>query len=393
MQQVFRTLDPKARRREISGMARNARLNSRPNRRLGDARHPLRRGGYVHRFYCQLDDTRRLAVLQDLGVEYIRSFGHSKKVPALRDLASCDVDYRDVDRFLLSTSSTDGLLLFGQFFARRLNGLWDDAVDLLGSRADRPSADDLREMVDTLLKRYSPESVGMFLAAAVEVNLPAKNQLREFNEFDHLVCPFLFDNLESGQAREVPEVEVDPEVRQNRRLRRQQSTLLRQRVGRQREQSRPATRALENKVRRNPVEVAEESSNSLEESPIVSLPVARLDHPRLGRGNINLSDEPVGRIGSAFIRWGPLPDQGKARPVVIVGTSTSHLWVRPIFTNDYKAGLWRAVVIDDWREAGLDHKSFVSPDVIRIRRARCIIGSRSLTLEDWNRVCRGEVHD
>ena len=101
----------------------------------------------------------------------------------------------------------------------------------------------------------------------------------------------------------------------------------------------------------------------------VKLEVGRLNHPRLEPSATNLSNDPVGRIGCAFIWWDPQPEQGKARPVLIVRGNASHLWIRLIFTRDFKAGLWRAVVINNWRGAGLDHESFVSPDGIRINRS------------------------
>lgn len=360
-------------------------------RRFGDLRHQLRRGGDAHRYYCSLDDDQRIGLLHYLGVAHIQHFGHTKKIRALREISSTEPDFWLVDQFLLSLEPKDGVVAFGQFFASHLNDLWDEAVVVLGDRAEHPSASDIGMMVDDLLDRFPQELIGIFLAAAVEVGLPAKQEVCDFNEFEHRLCPFLAGNVEQANTVEPREIDVDPEVRLKRRERRRQDRQRREEIRLQRDESRRLAKQLDERDCRSQPTASQDSPS--DELPLdVEIELERLNHPRLGPSATNLSNDPVGRIGCAYIWWGQQPEQGKARPVLIVGSSASHLWIRPIFTRDFKAGLWRAVVINDWRDAGLDHESFVSPDVIRINRKRCVIGASSLTLLDWNRVCRGEVH-
>jgi hypothetical protein len=101
----------------------------------------------------------------------------------------------------------------------------------------------------------------------------------------------------------------------------------------------------------------------------------------------------VGYVWEAYISWGPKAGEGKKRPVLVIASNRTRVWVRPIFTNDYKAGLWRSVIINDWEQAGLDHQSYVSVDILELSARKCTVGKAKLTLEDWNRVCRGEVHE
>ncbi|NBW91759.1 MAG: hypothetical protein EBR53_04790, partial [Actinobacteria bacterium] len=87
------------------------------------------------------------------------------------------------------------------------------------------------------------------------------------------------------------------------------------------------------------------------------------------------------------------PDEGKVRPCVIVAVAPKYYIVRPIFSRASRyAGVWRAVQIYDWQQAGLDHESVVGHETqkIALDKIRSHIGE--LSLSDWNRICRGEVN-
>jgi len=289
-------------------------------------------------------------------------------------------------------SARDGVAAIGDFFGPALSNVWDEVVSSLDDRAEWPTVDDLQTMSDKVLEIYPVEWLGMLLAAAVEVKVKACDRLVEFSQTQHPVCPFILDSSTQSHPLPAESREVDPAVRDLRRARRVQRGLKRQQVRDQREQSKKVARDFGSKGRITESLSETPSLEVTQQSADPEINASRLAHPRLPIQATNRVDVPVGLIGSAYIYWGPLADQGKLRPVLIVGSSASHLWVRPIFTNDFKAGLWRAVEVADWRRAGLDHASYISIDVLRIKRTRCNVGSRGLTDADWNRVCRGEVH-
>ena len=374
-------------------MARRKLRNVRPNRRFGDPQHALRRGGLAHRFYCSLDEERRRHLLESVGTDYVRYVGHVRRVPLLRDFDDHVDRWTSVDQYLLSHEVSDGVLMVGYFFGRHLNQIWDEAVEILGRHADTPTVDEVRQMADVLCDEHSPEWVGLFLAAAVEVKLRAKSQLLEFNESPHRACPFVISEPTSVQDVVVLDKEVDSETRERRRDRRRVERAKRKDLREQREAARAEAREHETRARNSAAVTAQDSDRREDDVPDVPIEIRRLLHPRLPAAASNTDNDPVGRIGCAFVRWGPQPEQGKARPVVVIGSNHRYVWVRPIFTNDFKAGLWRSVVIHDWKAAGLDHASYVSIDILRIRRDRCVMGNGLLTVRDWNRVCRGEVHD
>ena len=374
-------------------MTRRKLRNVRPNRRFGDPHHALTRGGLAHRFYCSLDEERRRHLLESVGTDYVRHVGHVRRVPLLREFDGHVDQWTSVDQYLLSHEVSDGILMVGYFFGRRLNQIWDEALEILGGHADTPTVDEIRQMADVLCDGYSPEWVSLFLAAAVEVKLRAKSQLLEFNDLLHPVCPFIVFENTTDREVVVLEKEVDSETRERRQSRRRVERAKRKELRVQREVARAEAREHEKRDRKGPAVTTSDEVFRGDDVPEVEIEIRRLFHPRLPKSVANPDNDLVGRIGCAFVRWGPQPEQGKARPVLVVGGNHQYVWVRPIFTNDFKAGLWRSVVIHDWKAAGLDHASYVSIDILRIRRERCVMNEGSLSVRDWNRVCRGEVHD
>jgi hypothetical protein len=101
---------------------------------------------------------------------------------------------------------------------------------------------------------------------------------------------------------------------------------------------------------------------------------------------------PVGHVAVAFVRWGASAEQGKHRPVVVVGATATHAWVRGIYSRDVVLGRWRATQINDWREAGLDHPSYVEDEIREYKRSKVKVSPQRLSDADWNRICIGEVH-
>ena len=117
-------------------------------------------------------------------------------------------------------------------------------------------------------------------------------------------------------------------------------------------------------------------------------------HPLISRfGESAGTHEDVSRVGSTFVRFSGDPEgHGKERPVLVIAKTSKHFVVRPIYSHArWPAGSWRAVEIVEWKEAGLANNSFVGDETHRVRHKNLTLKGK-LTLQDWNRVCLGEVN-
>lgn len=362
--------------------------------RLGEGQMQLRRGGDAHRFYCSLSKTERLDFLQTVGIKVIQRVGHDRGIDTLRNCAAELTDLSQVDDFLILSQDTKTMWIIGEIFGPRLNEVWDQASQTLGIHADAPTVGHLQNMCEVLMEEFSPTEVRLFLAAAFEVKMPCHKELVELSEADHPWSKFLSNTCGDDTPASTPLViEVDEATKVKRRERRREERKQRSAQRQQRDQSEQTPRLLKQRAKNGDQQTQSESVPEEGGFDGVPLEISRIAHPHLDERATNESKKPVGYVWEAYISWGPKAGEGKKRPVLVIASNRTRVWVRPIFTNDYKAGLWRSVIINDWEQAGLDHQSYVSVDILELSARKCTVGKAKLTLEDWNRVCRGEVHE
>ncbi len=362
--------------------------------RLGEPPMGLRRGGETHRLYCSLLKEERLDFLQKVGTKAIQRVGYDRRIALLRDSTSVSSDFGLIDDFLLSSQESGTMWIVGQIFGPRLSEVWEQASQTLGVNADAPTVKHLEEMCEVLMEEFSPQEVRLFLAAAWEVKMRCHRELVALSEADNPWANFLLNTRGDDTAPTIPlPSEVDESIKVKRRERRQAEKIQRSEQRQQRDRSEQGSRKFRQRAKNGNQQTQPEGVPKELGFDRVPVEIARMVHPHLNKMASNVSEEPVGCVGKAYIRWGPKEGQGKARPVLVIASNRRRVWVRPIFTNDYKAGLWRSVIIKDWEKAGLDRQSHVSINVIELSISLCRVGKAKLSLADWNRVCQGEVHE
>ena len=268
--------------------------------------------------------------------------------------------------------------------------------ETLGEHFENPSARRISELTDILLAEFGPIRTKLFYADAIDGLAKAKpHLLREIASRSELAIDlFVHDEspLEAPESRPAPTEERKESRKEKRKSDKVARALLRKQetdarvIEKQRLLEKKRITEAENVADRTVSDIAEDMSQ---------IAVSKLQHGHLKRYlKASTSHAQTGQVKWGFISYGKNdPDEGKVRPCVIVAVAPRYYIVRPIFSRASRyAGVWRAVQIYDWQQAGLDHESVVGHETqkIALDKIRSHIGE--LSLGDWNRICRGEVN-
>jgi hypothetical protein len=268
--------------------------------------------------------------------------------------------------------------------------------EALGENFENPSARRISELTDILLAEFGPIRTKLFYADAIDGLAKAKpHLLKEIASRPELTIDlFVHDQspLEAPESRPAPTEERKVSRKEKRKSDKVARALLRKQetdaraIEKQRLLEKKRITEAENTADRTVSDIAEDMSQ---------IAVSKLQHGHLKRYlKASTSHSQTGQVKWGFISYGKNdPDEGKVRPCVIVAVAPRYYIVRPIFSRASRyAGVWRAVQIYDWLQAGLDHESVVGHETqkIALDKVRSHIGE--LSLSDWNRICRGEVN-
>lgn len=268
---------------------------------------------------------------------------------------------------------------------------------LLGDNYDNPTARQVRKLTKTLLEEFGPIKTKVFYGGAIDGEVSAsRHLLKELSRRPELEIELY---VHDDSKVNVPEPKPGPTetIKQSRREHRRSAR-----------DSRAARRAQNEASRRQkklyrssrPKSVESISSSDDENQAKIVAPsqiaLVKLRHPHLNRYRRASTDHPdVGTVKGAFVSFGKdNPSEGKFRPCVIVAVGPHYCIVRPIYSHvSHFAGRWKAVVLDDWKDAGLDHESVVGHKTHKVKREAFGRPIGKLSINDWNRVCRGEVNN
>lgn len=375
----------KKRRKGVAVKARTASFE--------DDRRPLKRGGEVHRLFVSFAPEIRKELLCDVGLSQLRRVGNGRKVELLRNLTDIRVDFSRIDPYICSVNPQHGITIPGAILGPQLGTLLEQAIKILGSNSGRPSVGQLESMCDSLARDHRPEWIKLFLAALVEAHFPSRPEAIEVNQSPRWGGFLVIEEPKGGaqNPKFTGLTEADAETKSQRALRRRMERD--ERSSRQRQRDEAMAAAGRHSSPRS--DVAEQKPTKTVPRPKKSSPliiVSALEYPMLPRQATITKGAPVMYLYWMYISWGPDQGDGKVRPVLVVGANSSSVWVRPCYSEDWLAGRWRAVEILDWKAAGLTKGSYVSIGLVKLSRKSLRERIGQMSLNDWNRVCRGEVH-
>ena len=268
--------------------------------------------------------------------------------------------------------------------------------ETLGEDFENPSARRISELTDILLTEFGPILTKLFYADAIDGLAKAKpHLLKEIASRPELAIDlFVHDEspLEAPESRPGPTEERKFSRKEKRQSDKAARALLRKQetdarvIEKKRLLEKKRSTEVESTVDRTVSDIADDMNQ---------IAISKLQHGHLKRYlKASTSHSQTGQVKWGFISYGKNdPDEGKVRPCVIVAVAPRYYIVRPIFSRASRyAGVWRAVQIYDWQQAGLDHESVVGHETqkIALDKIRSHIGE--LSLSDWNRICRGEVN-
>ena len=268
--------------------------------------------------------------------------------------------------------------------------------EALGESFENPSARRISELTDILLAEFGPIRTKLFYADAIDGLAKAKpHLLKEIASRPELAIDlFVHDEspLEAPESRPAP----TEERKVSRKEKRKSDKVARALLRKQETDARliEKQRLLDKKRVPEVGDTADRTDSGITVD-VNQIAVSKLQHGHLKRYlKASTSHAQTGQVKWGFISYGKNdPDEGKVRPCVIVAVAPRYYIVRPIFSRASRyAGVWRAVQIYDWQQAGLDHESVVGHETqkIALDKIRSHIGE--LSLGDWNRICRGEVN-
>jgi len=339
--------------------------------------------------HIETEDLRKLlSGLKSKELQFVAEQLHIRPMPVNGITTSMAELVRSTSLKLFNSGRTEGLC---EVISRPLQ---ERTREILGKSFEDPSSKSISKLTQVLIDEFGPLKTKFYYAGAIDVQANATPLLlKEITQRPELQID-LFLHDETHAEEQTPRPAPSAELKQTRKDRRASEKEIRSEQRRQVELTRQADKkriADQQEKLQNAVTVIA----SPIQVPEASIEIAKLEHRHLTRYvRAQTTHDLVGQVFWGFISYGKDdPDLGKRRPCVIVAVAPKYFIVRPVFSRASRyAGSWRAVLIENWNEAGLDHESLVGHDTQKISKNKIASRIGSLTIHDWNRICRGEVN-
>ena len=270
--------------------------------------------------------------------------------------------------------------------------------EVLKESYEDPNESELEELTPRLVEKFGEFRTQLLYASLIDDEAKAAEIARKILS-ESGILPIRENIRPQGQIPTLLVTEpISDDVKRGRKENRAKERDLKAAKRTQRREVELEQKAIRKLQKKN--QVVKTARADREPKPVVAttdaLPFVntKRTHPLISRfGEDAGIHEDVSRVGSTFVRFSGDPEgHGKERPVLVIAKTSKHFVVRPIYSHArWPAGSWRAVEILEWKEAGLANSSFVGDETHKVKHKNLTLKGR-LTLQDWNRVCLGEVN-
>ena len=332
---------------------------------------------YVRRGLLKIDAATVLAAVDELQLR-----GNSKVSAVVGMPLRTLQQRRDVSAFAASAPIAAVQALLELLAMEPL----ERVIEELGDHADTPTYEQLAGAIDRLLTNgASNDDVVALLTHAIGEEFPAaphcRRLLEERPEFELPPLPSVVPSSTLLVAKEV-----DPEIREQRRARREAEKNLKK-AKKSAELSRPPrlSKVKSPKVTAPTAQRVEGNTDTstveVERRPMKLTPVEEIEfntsHPLVG--TVVLAEVPFDAEDAS------IPERkAKERPALVVAASDAAILVRGIYSN---SGVTR-VLFSPWRRLKLDHPSYVDVARTAVRELQMneIVRLGRLTDFEWNQL-------
>ena len=339
--------------------------------------------------HIETEDLRKLlSGLKSKDLQFVAEQLHIRPMPVNGITTNMAELVRSTSLKLFKSGGTEGLC---EVISRPLQ---ERTREILGKSFEDPSSKSIRMLTQVLIDEFGPLKTKIYYAGSIDSQANATPLLlQELAQRPELrIDLFLHDETptEEQTPRPTPSTELKQSRKDRRASEKENRSEQRRQVALTRQADKKRIADQQEKLKNNAPVIA-----SPIQVPEASIEIAKLEHRHLTRYvRAETTHDLVGQVFWGFISYGKDdPDLGKRRPCVIVAVAPKYFIVRPVFSRASRyAGSWRAVLIENWHDAGLDHESLVGHDTQKISKNKIASRIGSLTIHDWNRICRGEVN-
>jgi hypothetical protein len=269
-------------------------------------------------------------------------------------------------------------------------------IEALGDHSDDPTREQLLDALEQVRASYPDEILAVMLASVADGDMPASDLCFELATSDERFGLTTWSEfgaaIDVAPAKSAVASTTTPEQREARRLKKQKEAEERRK---RMEASRKAGEQLRRARKKVRAGGGGDQVGPLTRDRAATASVA----PHLTRRAVLTppEEEEFDRDDSwtagVVFAWIPFdsvdPEQpdvdGKSRRCVVVAGSTSHLLVRPGYSEGgLKSRDWKSVPLRHWRAAGFDQPTWIDIESYRIPRDGVAAPVGWLTPDDWN---------